>query len=93
MPVCPFDVARSEPSLGHLFHCLSASGPLFLPAEMVRMEVTKPPDAIAGFCSLSVPHSRHDMAPDHVVVILPTLQHPQQFPQCQPINVLDMPKA
>ena len=79
--------------MGHLFHCLSASGPLFLPAEMVRMEITKPPDAIAGFCSLSVPHSRHDMAPDHVVVILPTLQHPQQFPQCQAVNVLDMPKA
>jgi hypothetical protein len=93
MPVCPLNVARSEPRLSHLSHCLSASRPPFLPADMIRVEVPEPPNSVTCFSSLSVPHSRHDMAPDHVIVILPTLQHPEQLPECQTVDVLDMAEA
>ena len=93
MPFSPLNVARSEPRLSHLSHCLPASRPPFLPADVVRVEIAEPPDPIAGFCSLSVPDSRHDMAPDHMIVILPTLQHPEQLPECQTIDVLDMPET
>lgn len=60
---------------------------------MVRMEVAEPPDAIAGFGPLSIPEPRHDMAPDHMIVILPTLQHPEQLSECQTVDVFDMPEA
>lgn len=93
MPFSPLDVAKSEPRLSHLSDCLPAIRPPLLPADVVRMEVTEPPDAIAGFRPLSIPEPGHDMAPDHVIVILPALQHPEQLPECQPIDFVDMPEA
>ena len=93
MPVCPLNVARSEPRLSHLSDCLPAVWPPLLFADVVRMEITEPPDAIAGFGPLSIPEPGHDMAPDHVIVILPALQHPEQLPECQTVDVFDMAEA
>lgn len=93
MPFCPLNVARSEPRLSHLSHCLPTSRPPLLSADVVRMKVTEPPDAIAGFGPLSIPDACHDMAPDHVAMILSALQHPEQLPECQTIDVFNMPET
>jgi len=79
--------------LSHLSDCLPAVWPPLLSADVVRVKVTEPPDAIAGFRSLSIPEPCHDMAPDHVIVILPALQHPEQLPECQTVDVFNMPEA
>jgi len=79
--------------LSHLSDCLPAVWPPLLLFDVVRMEVAEPPDAIAGFRSLSIPEPCHDMAPDHVIVILPALQHPEQLPECQTVDVVDMPET
>ena len=79
--------------MSHLSDCLPASRPPFLPADMIRVEVPEPPNSVTCFSPLSVPDSRHDMAPDHVLVILPALQHPEQLPECQTVDVFDMPET
>ena len=79
--------------MSHLSDCLPAIRPPLLSADVVRVKVTEPPDAIAGFRPLSIPYPGHDMAPDHVIVILPALQHPEQLPECQTVDVFDMAEA